>query len=186
MKKLDEENLIDPVLTEINEVLHQVDESQLDQVESLVTKNKRIFVLGSGRSGLMAKGFAMRLMHIGYTVYVIGETITPSIQKDDLLIAVSGSGKTENVIELVRKAANNGIEVIGVTSNSASPLAKLSNQILIVPGATKTGDGIKSIQLLSTLFDQSVHITLDILCLKLSLRDHISNEAAKAEHSNME
>ena len=55
-----------------------------------------------------------------------------------------------------------------------------------MPGATKNGDGVESIQLLSSLFDQSVHIVLDILCLKLSIRDEVSNGAAKKQHSNME
>lgn len=178
--------LVDEVLSEINEVMKLVDESQIDDVEKLVQKDKRIFVLGSGRSGLMAKGFAMRLMHIGYTVFVIGETITPSVQSGDVLISVSGSGKTSSIVELSEKAKNNGVTVIGVTSSNDSPLAQLADQTLIVPGATKTGDGVKSIQLLSTLFDQSVHITLDILALKLSRRDNVSNESAANTHSNME
>ncbi|GAY72208.1 6-phospho-3-hexuloisomerase [Lentilactobacillus kosonis] len=178
--------LVDEVLSEINEVMRLVDESQIDDVEKLVQKDKRIFVLGSGRSGLMAKGFAMRLMHIGYTVFVIGETITPSVQSGDVLISVSGSGKTSSIVELSEKAKNNGVTVIGVTSSNNSPLAQLADQTLIVPGATKTGDGVKSIQLLSTLFDQSVHITLDILALKLSRRDNVSNESAANTHSNME
>jgi 6-phospho-3-hexuloisomerase len=184
--QLDSHHLINPVLNEITEVLHKVDEKQIEEAEELITKKKRIFVLGSGRSGLMAKGFAMRLMHIGYTVYVIGETITPSIQKGDVLVSVSGSGKTSSVLELTEKAHANGVEVIAVTSNPNSPLAKLGDRVIVVPGATKNGDGVKSIQLLSTLFDQSVHIVLDILCLKLSIRDHTSNAKAKAEHSNME
>ncbi len=128
----------------------------------------------------------MRLMHIGYTVYVIGETITPSVQKGDVLVSVSGSGKTGMVVEPTEKAKADGVKIVAVTSNAESPLAKLGDAVIVVPGATKAGDGVKSIQLLSTLFDQSVHITLDVLCLKLSRRDHVSNDAAKAEHSNME
>lgn len=178
--------LINDIMNEINEVMAQVEESQLDNAEARIQKNKRIFVLGAGRSGLMAKGFAMRLMHIGYTVFVIGETITPSIQKDDVLVAVSGSGKTASTVELVEKAKNNGVTIVSLTSNGESPLGKLGDATIVVPGATKTGDGVKSIQLLSTLFDQSVHITMDALCLKLSRRDHVSNESAKGEHSNME
>ncbi|MCZ3393937.1 6-phospho-3-hexuloisomerase, partial [Enterococcus faecium] len=57
---------------------------------------------------------------------------------------------------------------------------------VVIHGATKNGDGVKSIQLLSSLFDQSVHITLDVLTLLLSRRDHVSNDSAKSTHSNME
>ncbi len=178
--------LVNQVLREITTVMNDVNEKQLQAVEKIITKDKCIFVLGAGRSGLMAKGFAMRLMHIGYTVYVIGETITPSIAAGDVLVSVSGSGTTGSVLEPTEKAHKNGVEVIAVTSNSQSPLAKNSDVALIVPGATKSGDGVKSIQLLSTLFDQTTHITLDILTLMLSRRDNTSNDAAKAAHSNME
>ncbi len=178
--------LIQEVMDEINGVMGKVKEEQLDQAEQLIQKDRRIFVLGAGRSGLMVKGFAMRLMHIGYTVYVIGETITPSIAPGDVLVAVSGSGTTGSVVEPATKAANNGVAVIGVTSTEDSPLAKISSAVIIVPGATKAKNSVKSMQLLSTLFDQTVHITLDVLALKLSRRDHTSNASAKAAHSNME
>ncbi len=179
-------SVIDQVLGEINEVMGKVDENQLHDAEKVIQKDKRIFVLGAGRSGLMAKGFAMRLMHIGYTVYVIGETITPSVQPGDVLVSVSGSGKTSSVVELTEKAKADGVEIVAVTSNAESPLGKLGDALVVVPGATKAGDGVKSIQLLSTLFDQSVHVTLDVLTLLLSRRDHVSNDSAKATHSNME
>lgn len=183
---LNSHKLIDPVLNEIIDVLHKVKEQQIDAVAQLIEQNKRVFVLGSGRSGLMAKSFAMRLMHIGYTVYVVGETITPAIRKGDVLFAVSGSGTTSNIVTLTQRASEQGVTIISVTSDSNSTLAKLGNRVIIVPGATKAGTGIKSIQLLSTLFDQSVHVVLDILCLKLSIHDHVTSQNAGLTHSNME
>lgn len=179
-------NSIENVIKEVNTVMAMVKLEQIKQAEVLIKKDKRIFILGAGRSGLMAKGFAMRLMHIGYTVFVIGETITPAIQSDDILVSVSGSGKTQSVLELTEKAKQSGIKILTITSESDSPIGKLGDVTIVVPGATKDGNGVSSIQLLSTLFDQSVHITLDILCLELSRRDHISNNEAKIAHSNLE
>lgn len=179
-------SVIDDVVKEVDTVMAMVDLEQIHQAETLIQKDKRIFILGAGRSGLMAKGFAMRLMHIGFTVFVIGETITPSIQEDDILVSVSGSGQTQRVLELTKKAKRDGIKVVAVTSKADSPLAQLGNTIIIVPGATKNGYGVQSIQLLSTLFDQSVHITLDVLCLEISRRNHVTNAEAKGVHSNLE
>lgn len=126
----------------------------------------------------------MRLMHIGYTVFFVGETITPTVQKGDLFIAVSGSGKSANVLNDAEKAKDNGAFLIAVTSKAASPLADLSDKVLIIPGTVKgdTGENRGSIQLLSSLFDQSLHIVLDALCLLLSRRDHLSNETATHAH----
>lgn len=179
-------SLINEIVSEVDQVMGMVDEKQLEKAEKLINKKKRIFILGAGRSGLMAKGFAMRLMHIGYTVFVIGETITPSIQKGDVLVSVSGSGKTGSVLNPSKKAKDNGVSVIALTRSANSPLGQMGDATIVVPGATKSGGGVKSVQLLSTLFDQSVHITLDVLCLMLSRRDNISNDLAQETHSNME
>lgn len=177
---------IKTIMTEINQVMDLVDEKQLDQALPVFQKNKRIFVIGAGRSGFQAKGFAMRLMHIGYTDYVMGETITPSIQKGDTWVAISGSGTTKGIVNDTKTAKKLGLDIVALTSDPESPLAQLADQVIIVPGATKTGAGIKSVQLLSTLFDQTVHITLDALTLKLAKRDQTSNEEALHEHVNVE
>lgn len=172
------------ILEEIKDVILKVDENDIKSAVSLITKERRIFVDGEGRSGLMAKGFAMRLMHLGYETYVVSETITPALKEGDLFIAVSGSGKSTNIISDTKKAKNIGSEILVFTSNNNSELAKLADKIVIVPGTVKgdTGSERKSIQLLSSLFDQSIHIVLDGLCLYLSQRDNISNDAATKTH----
>ena len=73
--------MIQEVMNEISQVMAKVDEQQLQKILPLFTKQRRIFVRGAGRSGFQAKSFAMRLMHLGYEVYVLGETITPSVQE---------------------------------------------------------------------------------------------------------
>lgn len=178
--------MIQKVMDEINTVMQQVDETQLEQALALFDKQTRIFITGAGRSGFQAKSFAMRLMHIGYTDFVIGETITPSIQQGDLWIAISGSGTTSGILKETETAKKMGLTILAITSNPTSPLAILADTVLIVPGATKTGSGIASIQLLSTLFDQTVHITLDVLALMIAQKDQTSNEQALHEHVNVE
>ncbi|HPR81978.1 MAG TPA: 6-phospho-3-hexuloisomerase [Enterococcus sp.] len=178
--------MIQTIMNEINEVMNLVDEKQIDATLPFFKKKQRIFITGAGRSGFQAKGFAMRLMHIGYQDYVMGETITPSIQKGDTWVAISGSGTTKGIITDTQVAKKLGLDIIALTSDATSPLAQLADCVIVIPGATKTGAGIKSVQLLSTLFDQTVHITLDALTLKLAQRDETSNEDALHEHVNVE
>lgn len=172
------------IINEIEDVLDKVNEKELQEIINVMNKNRRIFVCGEGRSGLSAKGFAMRLMHLGYTVYVVGETITPAVNENDVFIAVSGSGKSMNVVNDAKKASDKGCAVIAVTSKPESPLAALAGHVLTIPGTVKgdTKDARGSVQLLSSLFDQSLHITLDALCLLISYRDNTSNEAAANAH----
>lgn len=172
------------ILDEIASVLSKVDRNKLEEVVNSISKDKRVFVDGEGRSGLMGKSFAMRLMHLGYTVYSVGETITPAVNKGDIYISISGSGESGNVVLNTKKAKEKGCFVIGVTSKEASTLASLTDKLLIVPGTTKgdKGEERKSVQLLSSLFDQSIHVVLDALCLMLSKRDNVSNSQATAKH----
>lgn len=180
--------VLNKILDEVDSVVKNVKEYEIDDIVDYIDKSRKIFVCGEGRSGLVGKCFAMRLMHIGYKVYVIGETTTPSINEKDILFAISGSGETSLVLNIVNKSLANGTSIIGVTSKKESSLAKASLKTLIVPGTVKsdsTSDS-KSIQLLSSLFDQSVHIVLDCLCLKLSYKDRLDNKTAIKNHSNLE
>ena len=90
--------LIDEIMNEIKDVMDKLDESQLEKAMDLLSKDNAIFVDGEGRSGFQARGFAMRLMHIGYQPYVMGETITPALKQNQVYVAISGSGKTKNTV----------------------------------------------------------------------------------------
>lgn len=178
--------MIQEVMKEINQVMAQVDEQQLQNILPLFIKQRRIFVRGAGRSGFQAKGFAMRLMHLGYEVYVLGETITPSVKEGDLFIAISGSGTTKGVLMDAISAKEKGLTLLVFTSNRQSELAQIADALVVIPGATKTGAGIASIQLLSSLFDQTLHITLDVVCLMLSRQQSATKDEILQAHVNIE
>ena len=178
--------LIDQILKEVNDVVSNVNEKEVYEVVNIIDKSNSIFVDGEGRSGFQAKGFAMRLMHIGYKSYVMCETITPALKKNDIYIAISGSGTTKNTLSNARSSKDLGLKVIAVTSKRNSSLGEIADIVLVVPGKVK-GDGEgESIQLLSSLFDQAVHIVLDWICLLISKRDNFSNKEALNNHVNVE
>lgn len=176
--------ILTDIMQEIEDVLGKVQEEELQAVMAELDQSRRVFVAGEGRSGFSARGFAMRLMHIGYTVYFVGETITPAMKAGDVFIGVSGSGKSAGVVNDAKKAKDMGLTVIAVTSKPESALAALADVVMVIPGTVKgdSGEARGSIQLLSSLFDQSLHITLDALCLLLSRRDHTANEVATKAH----
>ena len=86
------------IMDEIEDVMGKVKEEELQAVMDRLDKSRRVFVAGEGRSGFSARGFAMRLMHLGYTVFFVGETITPAMEAGDVFIGVSGSGKSAGVV----------------------------------------------------------------------------------------
>ena len=177
-------DLLNEIVSEVQGVLSQVDRDELQEIMGLFVKENSIFIDGEGRSGLMAKGFAMRLMHLGYDVFVIGETITPAIRENDLLVIASGSGSSPGLLASAEKAKKSGARTLLVSSKRDSLIAKVVDCAFVVPGTVKGEQGVNrgSIQLLSTLFDQSLHLVLDALCLMISQRDEMSNDEATQLH----
>jgi 6-phospho-3-hexuloisomerase len=183
-------SIINTVADEISTVLSKVKEEEALALSQEIRNAKRVFVCGEGRSGLMGKAFAMRLMHGGYHVYVIGETITPSIQADDLLIAISGSGSTGAILQFASKAQEVGAKLFLVTTNRDSKIANLSDGILVIPAATKyrRPEEPKTIQPLGNQFDQAVHLLLDAIIIStLQAEDYESpNDEMNKRHANLE
>jgi len=181
-------DLVQVVLGEIEGVLAKVDRGEIEDLASTLADAGRVFVVGEGRSGFMAKAFAMRLMHVGLTVHVVGETTTPSIGEGDTVVAVSGSGTTAGTVRVARQAQDAGASVHAVTTDGDSELASLSSAILLVPAATKhrrPGEAT-TVQPLSSLFDQATHVVLDVVCLRLGERRGVDNASARAAHANTE
>jgi 6-phospho 3-hexuloisomerase len=157
---------------------------------------KRVFVMGAGRSGLVAKGFAMRLMHLGLNVYVVGETVTPAVETDDLLIAISGSGETKSINEMCALAKVKGTRLASVTSNKDSTLGTISDTAVIVKGRTKvSGMDFMERQVigshvsfapLGTMFEISTMVFLDGVIAALMEVTKKSEDDLKKKHATIE
>ena len=130
-------NSINAILENIENAQNFLDEDSINDFENIIIESKNVFVTGAGRSGLAAKAFAMRLMHLGLSAYVVGETISPAIYEDDCIIAISGSGETNTIVSAVQIAKNRGSKVLAVTSYPDSTLGHLADSYLLVKGRTK-------------------------------------------------
>src|SRR5512140_1965311 len=118
------DSVVERVLEELSDCVHRVPAERLAHAGALIESSSRIFVAGAGRSGLCMKAFGMRLMHLGKTVPVAGETTTPSIAASDLLILGSGSGRTASLLGMAEQANRRGARVLLFTTDAESPLAK--------------------------------------------------------------
>lgn len=179
---------LDTVVTEINQVLGKVSHTGITALVERLAGAKRVFIAGEGRSGLMGKAFAMRLMHLGLAVYVVGETITPSVASGDTVVVISGSGSTPGSVRIAETARRVGAVVHAISTDPGSKLGELADQTLILPAATKyrRSDEAPTVQPLSSLFDQATHIVLDVVCLLLAQCREVDNETARSAHSNTE
>jgi 6-phospho-3-hexuloisomerase len=128
-----------------------------------------IFFSAQGRAGFILRCFCMRLMHLGYSVYFCGETVTPAITDNDLLIVLSGSGETPSTLEAVRLAKQYKAETFGILGNIESRIGSLVDHIIQIPGTTKLcRDGEpESVQMAGSLFEQSAFLFLEAVVLKI-------------------
>jgi 6-phospho-3-hexuloisomerase len=178
---------IELVLAEDRQVLEKVNYEAAAQLAQAILAAKKIFVTGEGRSGLVIRMVAMRLMHLGLQVYVVGETTTPSIHSGDLLIACSGSGSTGNVAVIAAKAKEIGAQVVAVTTQAESPLGKEADILIPVEAAAKQDySHHESQQFAGSLFEQSTLLLLDALFHVLSQNLGKDSETLWALHTNLE
>lgn len=182
------QNEVKQVLQEITHVLTHTAVEEFVQLESYLQKNRRLFLYGEGRSGLMVKAFGMRLMHAGYTVFIVGETTTPSIGNEDVLLILSGSGESVASRHVAETAKKSGADILLVTANPDFKTNDGYNHVAIIPAATKhrLAHEPDTIQPLGNQFDQSAHLLLDSLVIYLNRTNkEFTNESLKQQHTNI-
>ena len=158
-------------------------QDEVDAFRRLVSEARAVFVTGEGRSGLVSRCFAMRLLHLGLEAHVVGGTTTPALREGDVLVAVSGSGETDLTRAVARLATEAGGRVAAVTSAPGSPLAAEADVRLFV-GASS--DSQPSVQYGRSLFEQSALIVLDAVALQLERETGRTREQMDARHANLE
>ncbi|MEM1773328.1 MAG: 6-phospho-3-hexuloisomerase [Desulfurococcaceae archaeon] len=189
------------IISYVNRAIELIGDNEKDAfIDTLLNARKegrRIFVIGAGRSGLVAKAFAMRLMHMDFDVYVVGETIMPPIRKSDVLLAISGSGRTKTVVSVAEAAKSIGAKIIALTTYPDSPLAKLADVVVRIPGRTKLAleeDYLirqvrghhEPLAPLGTLFEVTTLVFLDGVVVELMNKLGITEEEMKERHANIE
>jgi 6-phospho-3-hexuloisomerase len=91
---------------------------------------KRIYVAGAGRSGLIARAFAMRLLHLGFDVYVVGETVTPALHRGDTLVIFSGSGETHTMATFSKTVKDLGGYFCLITASADSTMSRIADCVV--------------------------------------------------------
>ena len=191
-------NSIKAIIGNIVSAEEFLDEKDVESFEDIIIEAENVFVTGAGRSGLAAKAFAMRLMHLGVSAYVVGETISPAINGNDCIIAISGSGETNTIVSATKIAKNRGSKVLAVTSYPESTLGKLADTCLLVKGRTmqevddenymkrQIYGNYTSLTPLGTAFELTTLVFLDAIVSELMEKMHQTESDLKARHTVLE
>ena len=177
------------------EVLKEFDKNENNKlIDSFINciintkyENSKVFIYGVGRSGFVGRAFAMRLMHLGFNVCFVGDTTCPSIENNDLLIVISGSGETFSIVNMLKKIKElktnknySGLKTISITCKNENSVKKLSD--INIPLPLHTDECFP----MGTLFENIAFIFLDIIVYLLMKKLNISESEMKKRHCNLQ
>lgn len=172
------------IIDKITSILAATSDNFACQLTDMLDNAKRIFISGAGRSKLVGNFFAMRLVHSGYEVSVVGEVVTPSIKKGDLLIIISGSGETEQLIAFTNNAKKIGADIMLISSKAESTIGDLADGVFQM-GNTDLYGKVRGMPM-GTIFELSTLIFLEATVSHIIHDKGISEEKMRERHANLE
>ncbi len=182
--------ILQNVTEELGACLAGLREDELEALKDAILSADHVFVAGAGRSLLMVRGLAMRLMQLGFSAFVVGETVTPAILPGDLLIIASGSGATGTLTVIAQKCKAAGAGLALITTRPDSPIGALADLTVEVSAATTKGlpSTAKSIQPGANTFEQSVLLIGDAIAIAITGSANLdeTNAELMKRHANLE
>ena len=176
---------LDYIQFKIKDILGDVTKNDIDKVITLFFEANRIFVYGAGRSGLVSRAFAIRLVHLGFQTFVIGETIGAPVKKDDLVFVISGSGEAIPTVMTAEIARNIGAKLVVVTGERKSRITKFADIAIFLSAGCKDNER-KQLAPLGTLFEASAWILLDSIIAEIMRRKGETEESMQSRHATLE
>lgn len=167
----------------VSATLAQIDSATIGRAVEILAKAPAIFVYGAGRSGIIGRAFAMRLVQVGLTAYVIGESVTPIVRRGDAVFILSGRGESYSSTQTANIVRREGAELIVVTGRRTSKLAHASSLLLSLDFKEESTD--RRLAPLGTLFESASLRLTDALIAELMRVRNESDETMRARHAIM-
>ncbi len=172
------------ILDKITGILEATEESYDEKLTAMLDEAGRIFIAGAGRSKLVGNFFAMRLVHGGYNVNVVGEIVTPSIQAGDLLIVISGSGETEQMVAFTKSAKKIGAKIMLISAQSKSTIGDMADGLFQIGKSELYGKVVG--MPMGTVFELSTLVFLESTISHIIHEKGIPEEVMRSRHANLE
>lgn len=151
----------------------------VNELKEAKERNYNIIGIGAGRMGYSLRAFIMRLSHVGYESYFIGDTTLPRIDEKSVVIINSSSGETPTNILYAQQAKEAKSYIITITTNKDSTIAKLSDQLVIIPQ-------MNSHQLMKTIYEQYTYLLLDYVAEQVVSELDLDRDIITHNHSILE
>jgi 6-phospho-3-hexuloisomerase len=162
-------------------VVYSIPENDWDRLIDLIISKEKIFVYGSGRSGLIGQLFSVRMVQMGLNVYFVGDMTTPIIGEKDLTILISNTGQTTSVVQTAEIARRIGSHVVSLTASPSSKLAAVSNTAIVFK--IRKDDMDSELAPLGTIFEDTVLFFFDCIVPDLMKKLNVTEEDMRRKHA---
>jgi 6-phospho-3-hexuloisomerase len=183
------DDLVNAIVGDVSRTLRRVDAGEVEALAAALLAAERVFLAGKGRTGLQMRAFAMRLMHLGLTVYVVDDVTTPALGPDGLLLIGSSSGRTGSLQRYVETVGATGARLATLTGNLESPIASAADCRVYIPASNfKAGGnaGEESVLVMGSLFEHCLGLLCDLLIIRLKAALKVDEVEMNARHANLE
>ncbi len=141
----------------------------LNKVADLILNARKVELYGIYRSTVAATSMYYNLLELGIPAVFVNDTLSCAVsasmlEKEDLVIAISSSGQTKEIVDTVKIARRQGVPVIALTAHPDSALSKLADITLI---AAQSGNSLGENGTEILLADM---LLMDSICTYLSLK----------------
>ncbi|HTW77204.1 MAG TPA: SIS domain-containing protein [Thermoplasmata archaeon] len=171
------------IAAEVSEALDRIEPATIRRVVELLARAPATFVYGAGRSGIIGRAFAMRLVQLGLTAYVIGESVTPIVRRGDAVVILSGRGESYSSIQTANIVRREGAELVVVTGRGISKLAHIAT-VLVPIDFPENGERARFAPL-GTLFESASLRLTDALIAELMVVRGETEESMRRRHAIM-
>lgn len=174
-------NIANVMYNELFDMMTRTEPEPIKHFSKILLNNSfsNIIGIGAGRMGYSLRAFMMRLSHIGFTTYFIGDTALPRIKENDIVIINSSSGETPTNILYAEQAKAAKSCIIAFTCNENSSIAKLSTYVVPIPK-------IKSEQLMKSVYEQYTFLLFDYIAQQFVHDYRLDIKRIEQNHSILE
>jgi len=168
------------ILNEIDELHNTLAPGSIERLAELISaSNGSIIGIGAGRMGYALQAFIMRVSHLGYRSFMLGDTTMPRLKPGDIVLVNSSSGETPTIALLSTIAKKHGATVVCITSNPKSTIANLSDHVISYAP-------IKTTQMMKTVYEQFTFLLFDYCASYLKNKSPLSTREIEINHSVLE
>lgn len=130
------QNILANKIAELTQTVSMMDIKNLEKVLEVLEKASSIQVVAVGNTVPVAMDFAFKLNQLGFravtgTILESQMAYTLNLQKNDVVMLISNVGTSRRLVALANGARENGCQIIAITNNSSSPVAKAADYVLI-------------------------------------------------------